>query len=330
MQEEDQIFKKLLRQYEDTRLLHERERRERKAALYEKYPIFDEIDQKIASESVAAATARLEGKTSDLSALNATLSSLSNEKKALLQKYGYPQDYLELTYTCPFCQDTGMVGDSRCHCLRQALTRELSRDSSQLSLLAGQNFSTFSYDYYDDVSPDVQLHMTPLQNIKNVVAEAKRFVQNFDREYQNLLIYGNTGVGKTFLSNCIADALINSAHHVVYLSAHKLFDVFRANQSFKPEEDSSLLYRYIFDCDLLIIDDFGTEAVNSFTNSCLYDCLNERLVREKSVIISTNLSLDQLQANYSERIFSRILGNYTLLKLLGKDIRLQKLSQKKN
>jgi DNA replication protein DnaC len=160
-----------------------------------------------------------------------------------------------------------------------------------------------------------------------VLRDVKSFIQNFGTSYENLLIYGNTGVGKTFLSNCIAKELLDAGHTVIYLTSFQLFEIlekYKFNTAENYEEIRNR-FEYILDCDLLIIDDIGTELNNTFITSQLYQCINERHLKQKSTIISTNLSFDQLKNNYSERIFSRISSHYKLLKIIGDDIRLQKL-----
>ena len=149
-------------------------------------------------------------------------------------------------------------------------------------------------------------------------------MQDFDSCWQNLFLYGSTGTGKTFLSHCIAHELIESAHCVLYFSAFDLFDRLAQNTfGHKAQEDSG--EKFIYDCDLLIIDDLGTELTNSFVSSQLFLCINERIARRKSTIISTNLKLEDFSATYSERTFSRIASNFQMLKLIGKDIRIQKI-----
>lgn len=328
MQQEELHYRRLLREYEERRQFHEREQRERQNRLYEALPEYEALDQRIADESVAAGIKALEGDTAAVQALQATVRSLAEQKKQLLRDNGYPQDYLSVTYTCPDCKDTGFIDREKCHCFKQALTFAITDNALLSEILQNENFSAFSYDYYDDAVTDPQLNLTPRANTRLVVQSAKAFVENFDTSDQNLLIYGNTGVGKTFLTNCIAKELLDSYHHVVYMTAFQLFEAFRSHQDYKTDEKDDTLYRYIFDCDLLIIDDLGTELSNAFTNTSLYTCLNERLHSKKPVLISTNLSLEQLRDRYSERIFSRITGSFTFLKLIGKDIRLQKRIQK--
>ena len=321
MPQNEMNYARLLRAYEETRNRHLYEQKERRNAVYKELPALIELDRQIAEASVSAARAALDGDSAAMSNLTEHNCRISEQKNALLVSAGYPTNYLELTYTCPDCKDTGFIGTKKCHCFKQALTFALSEASTLPYRLEKENFDTFSFSYYDDRTADPQLPITPRENMKRIVADAKQFVDEFDTKPQSLLIYGNTGVGKTFLTNCIAKALLDTAHHVVYMTSHGLFETFENHRFHHTDEDDSSLYRYIFDCDLLIIDDLGTEVANAFTNSMLYTCINERLLHRKSTIISTNFSLDQLKASYSERIFSRITGDYNLWKLFGKDIR---------
>ena len=164
------------------------------------------------------------------------------------------------------------------------------------------------------------------ENIQKIVDECLHFVQNFDMEHDNLLFYGATGVGKTFLTHCIAKELLESAHSVIYFTSFDLFEVLSTATFGKKYAEDEVLQQHsaIFDCDLLIIDDLGTEMTNTFVTSQLFLCINERLMNKKSTIISTNLSLESLRDLYSERVFSRISSNFKMRKLIGKDIRLMK------
>jgi DNA replication protein DnaC len=174
---------------------------------------------------------------------------------------------------------------------------------------------------------DETLGLSPLSNMQKVVAGCKNFIRHFNKSHDNLLFTGNTGVGKTFLANCMAKELLDRGYTVIYLTAFRLFDILEKNK-FSKDEDSSYeaanQFDYILDCDLLIIDDLGTELNNAFTNSQLYLILNERLLRQKSTIISTNLSLPNINTIYGERIFSRIASNYSVHRIIGEDIRLHK------
>ena len=148
-------------------------------------------------------------------------------------------------------------------------------------------------------------------------------MDQFDSTFANLYFFGDTGIGKTFLSNCIAKELLDSGHSVIYFTAFQLFDIL-SKGVFEKDADAIATHQNIFDCDLLIIDDLGTELSNSFTSSQLFLCLNERILRQKSTIISTNLNMNQVADIYSERVLSRITNNYTIIKLFGEDIRNKK------
>jgi len=326
MHQEELHYNRLLRSYEETRTRHLHEQKERQDAVYRELPALAALDRRMAESSVAAARAALDGDSSALDRLAENNAQITQQKQELLQSAGYPANYLELTYTCPDCKDTGFIHREKCHCFKQALTFALSETSTLSHLLERENFEHFSLSYYDNMTTDSRLQLTPRENMEKILEDARQLVAEFDSVSRSVLIYGNTGVGKTFLTNCIAKALLDTAHHVVYMTSHNLFETFEAHRFDHSGETSgdASLYHYIFHCDLLIIDDLGTELSNSFTNSMLYTCINERQLRKKSTIISTNLSLEQLRDRYSERIFSRITGNYTLWKLIGKDIRVLK------
>ena len=186
-----------------------------------------------------------------------------------------------------------------------------------------ENFGTFSYAYYSDSDRNPATGLTSLETIRNAVAECHNFIDDFDNKPKNLFLYGETGVGKTFLSNCVAKELLDKSYSVIYFTAFQLFDIL-SKGVFDKDADAIAAHQNIFDCDLLIIDDLGTELSNSFTTSQLFLCVNERILRHKSTIISTNLSMNQIADIYSERTLSRILSSYTTIKLFGDDIRIRK------
>ena len=194
-----------------------------------------------------------------------------------------------------------------------------------------ENFSTCSLDYYSRSHIDPLTGRSSLEAMQTALKVCHEFVDTFSAEFRNILLYGDTGVGKTFLSHCIAKELIDTSFSVVYFTAASLFDLFAQNTFGSRASHDMDAQEHIYDCDLLIIDDLGTELPNSFTVSQLFICLNERILRRKPTIISTNLALDDIQSIYSERTFSRISSNYTILRLTGDDIRIQKkLLQKKS
>lgn len=325
-------YDSILREYDARQSKARHDLEDRKAALYAQIPELAQIDARLAHNSVECAKRSLKGEPDALTGLKAENEALSARKTALMTAHGYPADYLTPRYQCPDCKDTGLKDGARCHCFKQAVVDILYSQSNVSNAIRHENFSTFSYDYYSDSYIDEDLQMTPLANIRRVVDTVRKFISDFDSTPGNLLIYGNTGVGKTFLTNCIASELLGSGHTVIYLTAFQLFDIlehykFDRNNYYGDDRNYDEItnrFSHILDCDLLIIDDLGTELNNSFITSQLYLCINERLLGRKSTIISTNLSFEQLQNNYSERIFSRITSSYTFLKIIGKDIRIQK------
>ncbi len=314
----------LMREYDRNKLMHKRELDEKFNEIYSKIPRIREINESISSISIQGAKRMLlegEGTTEDI---KKQIEALSKEKASLLRQNGYPEDYLTMEYTCPKCQDTGYVGQHKCSCLKNSIIEILYEQSNIKDVLEKENFNTFSFKHYDNDVKDSITGLTPLENMHEVVKTCRDYIDNFKTEYRSLYLYGPTGVGKTFLTNCIAKELIESSHSVIYVSSIRLFELL-ADSTFKKNGslEGKDLANNILDCDLLIIDDLGTEMVNSFTAASLFNCINERHLRRKSVIISTNLSLAELRQTYSERVFSRITSNYTLLKIYGDDLRLK-------
>lgn len=318
-------FNTILREYDNRRLQSRHQLELRKEEVYKEIPELEEIDKQIIEGSIRSAKLSLAGDISALKTLDSRNQELSLKKQQLISSHGYPKDYLFPHYVCVDCKDTGYIGTEKCHCFKQAIVDLLYSQSNVIDAISSENFSTFSYQYYSDSYVDETTKLSPLENMKRVVTKAKRFIADFEIKYENLLIYGNTGVGKTFLTNCIAKELLDASHTVIYLTSFQLFEILE-KYKFNHEEDYENIrnkFDYILDCDLLIIDDIGTELSNTFVNSQLYQCINERHLKQKSTVISTNLSFEQLKSTYSERIFSRITSNYILLKIVGEDIRPQ-------
>lgn len=199
----------------------------------------------------------------------------------------------------------------------------LYTQSNLTDILKSENFSTFRMDYYSSDYIDAVSHKSSLDMAKEAFTVCRSFSDHFGSEFQNLLIYGSTGVGKTFLTHCIARELMDRIHSVIYVTSSQLFDLL-GNREFGTNQQDRQAGALLDDCELLIIDDLGTELTNSFTVSQLFICLNDRILQKKSTIISTNLSLNEIKSIYSERTFSRISSNYRLLRLVGDDIRIKK------
>ena len=319
-------YDQIMRTYQQRQLENQHRLQQRRNAIFQTVPRVAEIQDEIASLSISHAKARILQKNSDRSAYNSRITELKRERTQLLLENGYPPDALKLQYHCPDCQDTGMTQNGKCHCFIKEIIHFLYHDSNLRNILEQENFHTFSYHYYPDNYQDSITETTPKENIQKIVKICRNFIDNFPNVYDNLIFYGATGVGKSFLTHCIAKELLDKAYSVIYLSAIQLFDFLAASQFSSKETKAAAmeLAKHIYECDLLIIDDLGTEMTNSFTHTALFNCLNERHCKQKSTIISTNLSIEELKNTYSERIFSRITSHFRLMKVIGKDIRVQK------
>lgn len=319
-------YDQIMRDYDRKQYHNYREQRKRTDEIYEKIPRIQEIEEEISSCSLAHAEQMIFSESEEatqnpkeiMQDLRMQLQKLRKEKEFLLMQEGYPADYLEMHYTCPDCEDTGYINRKKCHCFHREEIKLLYSDSHLDSILSQENFSNFSYEFYDTEQ---------LQAMPQILASCKNFIENFSENFENLLLYGPVGTGKTFLSNCIAKELLDRKYSVVYFTSFRLFELFQVNGNQK-NEDFKQYYESILESDLLILDDLGTELVNAFTVSKLFQVLNERVLRKKSTIISTNIALREFRDIYSERVFSRIINSYTLLKFVGSDIRVrQKISQ---
>ncbi|MDO4555565.1 MAG: ATP-binding protein [Lachnospiraceae bacterium] len=313
----------IMRGYDQTRLRNQDLLHKRQEEIYQKIPGFQDTDRLIASRSVAAGKARLRNDEHAIERLHTEISELSEQKRRLLVSYGYPKNYLDPVYRCRLCQDTGYIGNEKCQCFKQAIVDYIYAQSNIRELLEKENFSHFQYNYYSDKAVDG--NPSPRANIESVVSLCWDFIYHFgELKKNNILFLGNAGVGKTFLSHCIAYELINKAYTVLYLTSFQLFDLLKQHAFHRENDPMITSMEELLSCDLLIIDDLGTELNNSFISSQLFLCMNERLLRRKSTIISTNLSLGQLSQSYTERILSRIMENYQILNIYGEDIRLLK------
>ena len=316
-------FDAIMHEYEAKRSLHRQELEERVRYIYDNVPGYKELDEETASASVRFGKRLLAGERLDKSALKRELEELARQKLVLLTEAGFSDDYLEMGYSCPDCKDTGYIGNEKCHCFKQRII-EILYDKSNLKILTkSANFKLLTDKYYKGED---------LKHFHGAVKACEDFINNFNSDYQNLFFYGTVGTGKSFLSSCIANELLKKGTSVIYFTSPGLFELlseYSFDARFKQELRS--VYDDLYNCELLIIDDLGAERTNSFVVSELFACLNERDLRKKSTIITTNLSLENLQAIYSDRIFSRVTSNFRLLKLTGQDIRkLKKIARKES
>ena len=309
-------YNTIMKEYEEKQLAVRHALEDRINHVNKILPEYQAITSEISSLSLQQAVKLLDGDDSALEELKNSIQKLREKKNQLLLNAGFPLNYLEPEYVCPDCKDTGYIGLEKCHCFKQQIITLLYQQSNITDMLKENNFSTLSYDYYEGED---------LLHFQNTVKTCKDFIDCFNSDYHNLFFYGTVGTGKSFLSGCIAKELMDAGHSVIYFSSTGLFEkLSRMSFDYNAKDELSDLYEDLYSCDLLIIDDLGTELTNNFSSSQFFSCLNERILRKKSIIISTNLSLQELRDRYSDRIFSRITSNFKLCKVTGPDIRMYK------
>lgn len=250
---------------------------------------------------------------------------LQSERARELMAAGLPVDYTDERYMCPVCRDTGYDGTQICSCLMALYREEQTKELSSMLDMGNETFDHFDLDYYDSV-PDPVTGISPRNHMDLVYETCVIYAETFGKSSKNLFMSGQTGLGKTFLSTCIAKVVSEKGFSVVYDTAASVFARFEDEKFAKDEDTASAkadVYRYLT-CDLLIIDDLGTELATAFVTSALYNLINTRLITGKKTIISSNCSMQELKNRYSPQIMSRLQGEYEVLHFLGRDIRLIK------
>ena len=316
-------YNAIMREYERLQAESRSELRARKEKIYAAVPELRALELKAGSSAMERFRAAVKtGNRAAVEGFSGELRDLEAERRRLLAEAGYPADALEPRFRCPDCRDTGMADGQRCHCFNARAAELLYSQSGLRRILEHENFDRFSLELYDDQRVITKVGMTERAYMEKQLERCRRYAAGFREKRENLLFRGNTGVGKSFLSHCIAKELIDQGFAVLYLGAAELFECMAA-VSMDREEDLSRKEQYdlIFSADLLIIDDLGTEMMNSLTISQFFNLLNARDVPEKGTVISTNLSLTMMRDTYTERITSRILSGYSIIELYGDDLR---------
>lgn len=314
-------FDSILEKYDSIRLENHYTQLKRQDEVRKKAPAYYDHEDRLRSIRMEMMKANLDGDTKALALLTEQENLLKDKRDRILEEAGFDPDYLLPIYHCNKCKDTGFLPETRqkCSCFIKAQTRLLFEQSGIYNLIKQQNFDTLSFDYFNEKESE---HYANALNI------SRKFIENFDTGYQNLVFYGNVGTGKTFLSCCIAKALMEKGSSVIYCSADKLFKNLAQLRQFSENKSSYVSFMEdINQCDLLIIDDLGTETTTEWVKSDLFTCLNNRDLFQRATLISTNLPLKELQERYSERIFSRLSSNFTFCKFEGRDIRVLKKEQ---
>lgn len=312
---EQQVIRRATQRLTQLREEREREYDRRRQVIYNRFPRVQVIDKQLRSTvAIAAATAMRKG--TDVQQAIRTIGqknlTLQQERRDILVSNGYPEDYLKEKPACPHCNDSGWVGAAMCQCLKNLCVEEQNKLLSSLLDLKGQSFERFQLDYYP-------LADRPIMNV--VLQNCKRFAYEFGTSSpRNLLLYGPPGVGKTFLSASIARVVSQRGFSVVYDTAIQIFYQFEMDKFTHDPAAMENAKRYLT-CDLLILDDLGSEFISPMVKSSLYQLVNARLVANRSTVISTNLTLGDITSRYSQQVASRLHGEYHWLLCQGTDIR---------
>lgn len=334
---EQSLLKQILHEYEEKRELAYEKAKIHKQELLAVNPRLSEIENELSNISIQTAKAVIgankEEKEKLLTDLKKQANTLMKEKTAFLKTLSKDSNFLNPQFECKMCKDTGYVlRDGKycmCTCLKQRIY-DVAYNKSNMGNLERENFSTFDLRYFSD-KPNKELYksdISPRQNINIIREKAENFINNFDDPTEkNLLFTGNTGLGKTFLTNCIANECLHLGKTVLYQTAPVMLNTI-IDTKFGKESKNSDLFDNILNVDLLIIDDLGTETVNNYKIEELFTIINTRLLNQNhkitKTIISTNLNAEELFQTYTPRIGSRLAGYYRFLRFFGEDLRMRK------
>ncbi len=320
------VLKEIQLIYERRRDKAQNDLRKRQQEIYKKIPKVREIDDEIRKTGLKMAkTVLLKPENSEKAAKEARekIEALKMEKAYHMTEGNISADYLEPKYTCNKCKDTGYMEDSkRCNCMKQLLINRSYKMSNLENILHKENFQNFDIELFSTEPFDGE-DLTPRENMMDILSYSEGFIANFDEKNgENLLFYGTTGLGKTFLCSCIAKALLDKNKIVIYQTAFTILDILEKRRFRKGNSEiSEYEYNLLFQADLLIIDDLGTEISNTFTNAEIFNIVNTRLLAGKKTIISTNLTPNEISEIYTDRVFSRIFDKFLPLRFYGKDLR---------
>ncbi|GAA0120914.1 MAG: ATP-binding protein [Clostridium argentinense] len=317
-----QHHSEIMKIYENIRKSEENALKLRKEEIEQKLPMVIEIEDEIKKLSLKlslAAIKSMNNKEDYMNSIKEKIIDLRMKKGELLASNGYDVNYLTLKYRCNKCKDTGYVYVDKCSCYKQYLVQLYYNNSDLKHLLDKNNFNNFNINYFSNKLNDNE-KISSRANMERNYEKSMEFIENFKNNDDNLLFYGNSGTGKTFLSHCIAKELIERGYFVVYKTSD---DLISALKEIKFNNNSNM-EDCLINCDLLIIDDLGTEQISDFSKKELFNLLNTKLLRQKKMLISTNYALSELSNIYSERFTSRLFGNFLLFKFFGSDIRILK------
>lgn len=321
------IYKSALRDYDVIKSASEAVKSDMKNKIYNRNPRLNAIDKEINAVGIAAAKAIIKnpGDKENISfKLKERLYELNTEKNMIYSELGIDEEYFDNAYKCKKCKDTGFINGKECSCFRQYLIKKAYGKALLNGVSEYETFDKFNLDYYARDIKDKN-GLTHYDNMRIVYISCFRFAENFGKEYSNLLLMGKTGLGKTFLCNSIARAVLDKGFTVIYLSAGRLFKTLQEEQfSNNDENELATFFDDVLTVDLLIIDDMGTEFPTILTGSQLFNILNERIVNKRPTVISTNMMPEGIKELYSDRVLSRLTDCFEFLRLIGEDIRMKK------
>ena len=323
------IMRRALQQFEEDRRTREERFQTRRESVFRRQPRLRQIEEELGSTMSRIISSALRHGTDPGPAVEVLREEnlrIQEEKRQLLNQMGLPQDCLDEKPACALCGDTGYRNGQVCRCLRQYYAREQQKELSRMLDLGSQSFDTFSLDWYPQ-EYDASFGSSARENMEKVYDICADYAHQFGKYPGNLLLFGARGLGKTFLSAAIAREVSGKGWSVVYDTAGRIFQRFEA-QKFTREEDAGDDVDRVLNCDLLILDDLGTEMTTAFVQSALYQIVNTRLMEKKSTILNTNLMPGEIARRYSPQLASRIEGEYQPLPFFGKDIR--KLKKERN
>jgi len=314
-------------EYEELRQNNAIDLQRRKTAVFAKVPRLEEIDAEIKSLGLKLYKIAISGGDvkSQIDELRQKQKKLLISKKALLIENDFSPDELSERYHCKLCKDTGSVDAKPCTCYKKRLIEKAYEQSNLSAQLTHQSFDTFDMSLYSDET-DERYGVSPKEHIKRIVNICKEFVHDFEKTDTNLLFWGEPGLGKTFLSTCIAKELIAKNHSVIYETAYKTFSMLEDLKFKRNDVNDKLKFKVdkLYSCDLLILDDLGSEFSTQYTTAAFFDIINSRLIAGKKTVINTNLSIEELKKKYGERVISRLYGCFLVIQFIGSDIRIDK------
>lgn len=318
-------FIRIKREFEGKNIQAKEEAIRRMSLLYEKIPELRQIDDALSEIGFKLFNEGLKGKEGfeeRAELVRREMKELQRDHANCLKHYGYPEDYTEVRYECKECGDTGYVGLDMCDCMKRALILAGYESSGLGNLMRTQSFETFDINYHKDDGKSYE-------NIKYILEICKEYAYGFNTEKaDNLILMGATGLGKTHISTSVAKVIIERGYDVVYDTTQNIFEDFQYERFNRTYQDmSEVRIDKYFDCDLLIMDDLGTEVSNQFTIASLYNIINTRLNNNKSIIINTNLQREELRKRYADRITSRLFGEFKPFVFKGRDVRELKLKR---